>query len=176
MTVVYPCSAVKNIICFDPDTGEVFSKRKSPVKENKYTVFYELEGITDFLLHPGFTLCIMLMEVDEYRCPNDKAPLGQKKKRRRNAYASYDKHPKELIDEIYVNGLEDWLSFLPAGLPEEFTVADMVRCGMDKSTAGLVANVFRKSGVLIKTGKIGNAFVYRFGDGYENNSPYTHSL
>ena len=178
VTVVYPCSAVNNIICFDPDTGEVFSKRRSPVKCDKYTVFYELEGITDFLLHPNFRLCIMLMETDEYRCPRDKAPAGQKKKRRKNAYAAYDKRPKELLDEIYVQGLWDWLSFLPDGLPEEFTVADMAERGLNRTTAGLVANVYRKAGILIKTGTAGRAYKYKFGDvyGYEDNSTDTYPL
>lgn len=160
VTVVYPCSAVTNIICFDPDTGEVFSKRKSPVKGNRYTVFRELEGITEYLTHPNFRLCIMLMETDEYRVPQDKAPKHQKKKRRKNAYAAYDKIPRELIDEIYIENISDWLSFLPEELPAEFTTADMAERGMNIDTARLVMNVFRKADIARIVGKKGNTYVY----------------
>lgn len=160
VTVVYPCSAVKNIICFDPDTGEVSSKRKSPLKGDVYTVFRELEGITDYLLHPDFTLCIVLMETDEYRCPPEKAPPHQKKKRRKNAFSTYDRIPAALLDEIYINGLYDWLELLPEGLPEIFTTSDMAERGMKINTAQLVMNVYFKAGIVQRVGKTGNKYLY----------------
>ncbi len=161
VTVVYPCISEKNIICFDPETGEVFSKRRSPLKGDKYTVFTELEAITDYLLHPNFRLCIVFLKADEYRCPQDKAPLWQKKKRRKNAYASYDKIPTELLDEIYISGIEDWLDFLPPCLPESFTSSDMAKAGMDIMTARLVLNVFYKAGIVKREGKRGREYLYR---------------
>ena len=161
VTVVYPCAALKNIICFDPDTGEISSRRRSPLKGNRYTVFTELEGITAYLAHPNFRLCIMLMEIDELRCPPEKAPPHHRKKRRKGAYSLYDRIPKELIEEIHINDLSDWLSFLPEGLPEEFTTADMAKAGMPRPTAQLVMNTFFKAGFAERIGKRGNSYIYR---------------
>ncbi len=160
VTVVYPVDAEKYIICFDPDTGEVSSKRKSPLKGNIYTVFEELECITDYLTHPNFSLCIMLMETNEYRIPPEKAPAHLNKKRRRNSYSKYDKIPSALIDEVHIDCLSDWLAFLPEGLPDEFTTADMALLGMKRPTAQLVMNVFYKAGIAQRVGKKGNSYIY----------------
>ncbi len=164
VTVVYPVSAIKNIICFDPDTGEVFSKRRSPLKGDKYTVFAELAKIADFLRNDRFSLCVVFLETDEYRVPREKAPAYQKKKKRKNAYAAYDKIPSEIIGELHVDYFSDWLMFLPDGIPEEFTTADMEKRGMNINTARLVMNVFRKAGIVSITGKKGNSYVYRINE------------
>ena len=161
VTVVYPCAAVKHIVNYDPDSKKRISSRRSPLKADRYTVFRELESITDYLLHPNFRLCIMLTETDELRCSPEKAPPGQKKKRRKNALSVYDRIPKELIDEIYIDSPSDWRSFLPENIPDEFTTADLAAAGMDIGTARLVMNVFRKAGIAEMIGKKGNAYIYK---------------
>ncbi len=160
VTVVYPCAAVKHIVRYDPVSGSRLSSRKSPVHADRYSVFIELEGITKYLAHPNFRLCIMLMEIDELRCPKEQAPHGQRKKRRRDALALYDSIPRELIDEIHIESPADWKGFLPAAAADSFTTADLAAAGMDIGTARLVMNVFRKAGFAEVIGKKGNAFIY----------------
>ncbi|MGN0693074.1 MAG: hypothetical protein ACI4K7_12050, partial [Oscillospiraceae bacterium] len=75
-------------------------------------------------------------------------------------YAAYDKIPRELIDEIYIENISDWLSFLPEELPAEFTTADMAERGMNIDTARLVMNVFRKADIARIVGKKGNTYIY----------------
>ena len=160
VTVVYPCYAVKNIVKFDPETGKRISSRRSPQKEDRYSVFAELEGITEFLAHANFRLCIMMMEIDELRCDPEKAPSGQKKKRRKNSLAVYDRIPVSLSEELLIDSPEGWRAFLPEKIPEEFTTADLAAAGMDIGTARLVMNVFFKAGFAERIGKKGNAFIY----------------
>lgn len=158
VTVVYPVITEKNIICFDNLTGEVFSKRKSPLKGNKYTVLDELVKIPDFLLNPKLTLCIVFLKADEYRIPCENAP---KNKKRRKKYASFDKIPTDITDEVYLNDIYDYLSFfLPENIPDEFTTKDLEISGINKYTATLMANVFYKAKILNRTGKKERRYLY----------------
>lgn len=158
VTVVYPVITEKTIICFDNITGEVFSKRKSPLKGNKYTVLEELVKIPDFLLNPMLSLCIVFLKADEYRIPCENAP---KNKKRRKKYASFDKIPNDITDEVCLNGCKDYLDFfLPENIPDEFTTKDLENSGINKYTAQLLANVFYKAGIISRTGKKERRYLY----------------
>lgn len=165
VTVVYPCAATKKIICMDPSTGVISSSRRSPKKADEYTVFRELESITKHLTHPNFRLCIVLMDMDELRCPHEFVP-NQKKKRRKGAFSTYDRIPRELVREIHIDCPADWYTFLPQDIPDEFTTADLAAAGMDRDTARLVMNVFYKAGIAVRTGKRGRSYTYRKNSGY----------
>ena len=67
VTVVYPVVPKRGLCWVDPETGEIFEKRKSPKKGAVYDVFPELYKIKNQLMHPNFRLCIPLLEVADYK-------------------------------------------------------------------------------------------------------------
>lgn len=159
VTVVYPIARQKWIISIDPETGEQGRKRKSPAKGKPWDVFPELYRIKQFLSHENFRLCIVMLDVEEYRRPPETEGL---KRGRRRGYVRYDRIPLELVDEIHINCLRDWGYFIPNGLPEEFTSADLgLLSGVGRSYASYMLNVLTAAGAVKRVGKKGNSFLYR---------------
>lgn len=143
VTVVYPISLSKKIFWMDPETGECLSQRKSSKKGKEIDVLPELYGLREFLLHEGFRVCLLLMDVNEYRIPD-----GQGKDRKKRA-TKLDRYPTDLIDEIYLENAEDYRRFLPENLPSEFSSADFrIAAKCDLYTARVSLNVLSKIGLI----------------------------
>ena len=70
VTVVYPIPREKWLIWIDEESGELSSKRKSPVKGNPYSAFPELYKIKMFLKNPNLRLRLVLLDIEEYRLLN----------------------------------------------------------------------------------------------------------
>ena len=140
----------------DPETGAVSKGRLSPVKGSKYHIFPELYKIKSYLHNEHLHFCIMLLETEEYRIM---PPQG---KRRRRQKINSDKVPKTLIDEIYINCVDDYVQLLPTDLPEEFTSNDFsVAAGIPVSLAQSALNILFDTGTVIRVGKAGQAYLYR---------------
>ncbi len=157
VTVVWPCVASKRLINIDAETGEVISKRRSTVHRGEFDIFGELYSIRDLLSHPNLTVCITRIEADEYR-PSDR----KRGKRHKGANNGIERYPTALLDEVRLSGPYDYLKFIPAGLPEEFTARQFAAAaGLRDDTARSAINVLAALGITEKCGKAGNAFVYR---------------
>lgn len=157
VTVIYPIALSKKIFWLDPSTGESLSERKSPKKGKEIDVLPELYGLREFLLHENFRVCLMLLEVNEYRVPD-----GYGKDRKKRA-TKLDRYPTALIDEIYLEKAEDYLRFLPKNLPSEFSSSDFriaARC--DLFTAQRALNIFSSIGLIQPMGKKGRYKTYTF--------------
>lgn len=158
VTVVYPIARQKWIIPIDPETGEWGKKRKSPSRGKPWDVFPELYKIKQFLSHENFRLCIVMLDVEEYRRPPETEGL---KRGRRRGYVRYDRIPLELADEIHIDCLLDWGYFIPDGLPEEFTSSEFGSLsGAGRSYASFMLNVLTAAGAVTRIGKKGNSFLY----------------
>lgn len=158
VTVVHPIARQKWIIPIDPETGEQGRKRKSPARGESWDIFPELYKIKQFLSHENFRLCIVMLDVEEYRRPPETDGL---KRGRRRGYVRYDRIPVELADEIHIDCLRDWAYFIPQGLPEEFTSSDFGSLsGVGKKYASFVLNVLTAVGAVARIGKQGNSFLY----------------
>ena len=159
VTVVYPIPRQKWVISIDPETGEQGKKRKSPVKGTIYDAVPELYKIKEFLTDENFRLCIVLLDVDEYRAPPEKSGL---RRGRRRGYVRYDRIPKELVDEILISDRSDWRYFIPAGLPEEYTTKEFgALSGVGTSYASFVLNVLLAAEAVERIGKRGGAYLYK---------------
>ena len=159
VTVVYPVPRQKWIISIDPETGEQGKKRKSPVKGTIYDAVPELYKIKEFLTDENFRLCIVLLDVDEYRAPPEKTGL---KRGRRRGYVRYDRIPRELADEILIADPSDWSCFIPAGLPGEYTTKEFgTLSGVGTSYASFVLNVLLSARAVERIGKRGGAYLYK---------------
>lgn len=159
VTVVYPIPRQKWVISIDPETGEQGKKRKSPVRGTIYDAVPELYKIKEFLTDENFRLCIVLLDIDEYRAPPEKSGL---RRGRRKGYVRYDRIPRELVEEILIADRSDWRYFIPAGLPEEFTSKEFGELsGVGTSYASFVLNVLFAAEAVERIGKRGGAYLYR---------------
>ncbi len=160
VTVVYPVYVKKRIITLDGETGEIKSRRTSPLKETAYAIFSELFPIARFLKHENLSFVIMLLECDEYRIPPES--IG-KKKNRRGRLSVYDRIPTALADEIRIECPEDWSKLVPCLFDEDYTVADLARtANIPRADASVTLSALNRGGIALRTGKSGNAYKYRF--------------
>lgn len=160
VTVVYPVYVKKRIITLDGETGEVKSRRTSPLKETPYEIFRELFPISEFLTHENLSFVIMLLECDEYRIPPES--IGRKKNRR-GRLSVYDRIPTALADEIHIDRPEDWECLVPCLFEEDYTTAVLAeKAKIPRETASLALSALNRGGIAVRTGKIGNAYTYRF--------------
>ena len=155
VTVVYPIVVSKKIFWIDPSTGEYISARKSNKKGKEAEALYELYGLRDFLLHKNFRICIMLLDVNEYRAQDG---YGKDKKKRAS---KLDLVPVMLQDEFYLEKKEDYLRFLPKDLPKIFTSSDYASAsGCKLFVAQRAVNILTKIGILHVVGKDGKKNKY----------------
>ena len=158
--MVYPVYVKKVIVTLDGDTGEVKSRRTSPLKGSAYDIFTELFPISEFLLHENLSFTIMLLEADELRIPPES--IGRKKNRR-GRLSVCDRIPTALIDEVNITCPEDWQKLIPCLMDEDYTTADLAAAAnIPRQTAQLALSALQRGGVAVRTGKKGHAYTYRF--------------
>lgn len=155
VTVVYPIALSKKIFWMDPVTGECLSQRKSSKKGKEIDALFELYGLRKFLLHDRFRICLLLLDVNEYRILD-----GQGKDKKKRA-TKLDRYPTALIDEIYLENKKDYLRFLPKDLPKVFTSSDFCRLSKCKLfVAQRALNILTKLGIFCVIGKEGRKNKY----------------
>lgn len=155
VTVVYPIASTKWIIWLDETTGEFTNKRKSPKKGSMYEAFFELYKIKSLLTHENFRLCLVLIDIEEYRLLNGWSTDKKKGSSR------YERIPTNLIDEIYINDITEYKQLIPQGLPEQFTAKDFKTASkLTLSRSQTALNVLNHIGAIKHIGKQGRAFLY----------------
>ncbi|MBR6769685.1 MAG: hypothetical protein IKM28_00295 [Lachnospiraceae bacterium] len=155
VTLVYPMPHIKWLIWMDEETGELSKRRKSPVTGNVYKAFGELYRIKEFLNEENLHFRFPLVDIEEYRLLN-----GWSRDRKKGS-CRYDRIPVALFDEVVIEDRKDYLSFLPDGLTEEFTSADLAKtAGISRKAAGLTLHILAYVGVVVKTGKRGRSYTY----------------
>jgi hypothetical protein len=122
VTIVYPIPHVKWLYWIDEESGEISTKRKSPKKGNPYQAFIELYKIRSFLGNVNLRLRIDLIDMEEYRLLN-----GWSRDKKKGS-DRFDRIPLDLIDEVCIDRREDYMQFVPADIPDEFTAKDFASC------------------------------------------------
>lgn len=154
VTVVYPVPAKKTVI-WVTEEGETTPPRKSPLKPTAGQVLWELYPLRELLSHPHLRLCVLVLEVEEYRLLN-----GWSKDKKRGS-TRFDRMPISLLEEVWIHGPEEYGRLLPEGLPAFFTSRELGKAvGLSPKKASLAANVLRNLGVIRQVGKQGRAFLY----------------
>lgn len=158
VTVVHPIPYNKWLIPIDPETGEQGKKRRSPKRGSPYEIFPELYKIKSFLRDKNLTICIVMLDIEEYRRPPESGGL---RRGRRKGFTRYDRIPIDIHDEIYFSSAGDWLYFVPNGLEENFTSKDFAAMtGINARLAQLVLNILTEVGAVERVGKVGNSYLY----------------
>ncbi len=155
VTVVHPLLGQKWISWLCPATGEVRSRKKSPLHETPLHAIAQLRPYVDLLGSPRFSLCLPVLEVDEYRLLD-----GWSRDQKRGSHR-YELMPMALQHVCRLRERADYLALLPADLPAEFTARAFGKLtrlrGYDLYNA---LAVFESLGAVAKIGKVGNAALY----------------
>lgn len=153
VTLVYPVARNTMIETYATD-GSLKSRRKSPRHGTVYQLFDELTAITHLLNNDRFAIEVVHADVLETRIADGTGSWRRKGVRK-------DERKLACIHEhVRFSGLADYAGLVPAGLDEEFTVAELALHGAGRH-AGKMAWVLRKCGVLELAGKRGRAYLYR---------------
>lgn len=159
VTIVHPIPHTKWLCWIDEETGTVTNRRKSPKTGTYYDAFYELYKIKPYLSHPNLHLCLVLIDMEEYRLLNG---WGRNKKR---GSTRYDRIPVKLVEECYIGSPAEYGHILPDNLPSPFTSKDFTKkAKISQRTANLTLNILHSIGAVTRVGKQGNAFLYTLSD------------
>jgi hypothetical protein len=155
VTIVYPIPYTKWIRWVNPQTGEISPPRKSPRKGTPYAIFPELYKIKDFLLEPNLSLRIEMINLEEYKY------LDGWSTDRRKGSTRCDRIPTELVEEIIISKASDYELLIPAVLEEHFSSKDYKKAsGLPLHTAQTALNILYYVGVVDRSGKKGNSYLY----------------
>jgi hypothetical protein len=156
LRLVYPIASKKWIIRRDPHGDGFLSRRRSPVRGTIYHLFHELVRFPHLLAEPNISLDVVLTEEEEYRS------YGQTRRRRRWRWIADDRRLLQIVDSYHFAAPPDLAALIPASLPESFTTADLAAAlNQNRSLAQKMAYCLRKIGLLVASGKAGNAVLYR---------------
>ena len=164
VTVVHPIALTKTVFWMNPETGECISQRKSNKKGKVIDILPELYGLRQFLSNEKFRVCVMLLDVNEYRILDG---YGKDKKKRAT---KLDRYPTALVDEIYLGCAEDYRRFLPGDLPKEFASSDFrIAAKCDTYTMQRSLNILSQLGIVECIGRKGRQKAYIISNKSENS-------
>ncbi len=158
--LVYPISQEKWIVRWDKD-GRLQSRRKSPKRGRWEDIFNEMMRIPHLMLHPNLTVTLLLIKQDEIWRNDGKGSW------RRKRWSIYDHRLLSVVEKRSVGTAEEWLSFLPKGMPPLFTNQELATAvffpkpnKQQLKLAQKMSYTLRHAGLLSVVGKKGNAHLY----------------
>ena len=99
--------------------GRTITEKKKPFNRQCIPGFSWAIPDKSYLPNENLHFIFPLVDMEEYRLLN-----GWSKDRKKGS-CRYDRIPLSLYDEVVVAKKEDYLQFLPEGLPQDFTVKDL---------------------------------------------------
>jgi hypothetical protein len=156
VTIVYPVPRTKWIRWVNPQTGEISPPRKSPKTGSPYSIFPELYKIKDFLMNPNLNICIVLLNLEEYRYLDGWSSDGKKGSTR------CDGIPVDIIEEVNIQGIADYHRLIPNQMEEPFTTRDYKNASkLPLHHSQTALNILSYIGVVDRVGKKGKAYLYK---------------
>jgi hypothetical protein len=141
---------------FDPETGELEKRNRSPKKGTYYHAFKELYKIRPYLRDPNLRIKLILLEIEEYRLRDGWGRGGKRGSHR------HDSVPTRILGETLLTQPMDYMQFIPYPLDEPFTSKELAKaCGAGRQSFSTAALLLTELGVLKRVGKKGNAYLYR---------------
>ncbi|MDO5131578.1 MAG: hypothetical protein Q4D81_01190 [Eubacteriales bacterium] len=159
--VVYPLPAQKWVVWVDPEDGSLIKRNRSPFRGSFYHAFRELYRLRPFLSDPRLSFELLLIDMEEYRLLD-----GWSRDKKRGSHR-YERIPLRLVDRMLLTCPQDYMQFVPDGLPEPFTSADFSKKAGIRAARGQGSGVstilllLTELGVLERVGKKGSAWLYR---------------
>ena len=132
--------------------------RKSPKRGSIFSIFEELVSIPTLLDHPNLTLDVALVSVTKVQAVAPRARRG------RGGFRTVDRQLREVLDVRRFRDTDDLAELLPAGLPSEFTTADIARrAHVSRALAQQMAFCYRALGVIHQVGRTKTGIRYKRG-------------
>lgn len=155
VTVVHPLLCEKHISWMDPETGEVTSRRRSPLREAPLHGIAQLAPFLPYLCDPRFSLMLPMITAEEFRLLDGWGKGGKRGSHR------YELIPVALTEVHRLASREDYLAHFPPGLPDTFTAKEFAKRTKLRSFALYDAlAVFEHLGAIRRDGKRGRAVLY----------------
>jgi hypothetical protein len=155
LRLVYPIPLEKWIVRLPVESDQLPARRKSPRRGRLVDVFRELVRIPHLVAQPNFSLEVLMTREEEIR-RND--GLGSW---RRQGWSIVDRRLLEVVSRVVLETPSDFVAFLPASLPEQFTNRELAgELGITRSLASKTAYSLRSMGLVDVTGKRGKAYLY----------------
>ena len=127
VTLVIPVIGQRKLMWIDPESGEVTPGRTTKKGGSLFDALCELGGISDLLTHRNLSVCVVMLDVCDYKLLDGR---GERKKLKAT---KFDRIPENLVEEVYINIPEDYLQLMPVDFPKNFTAADMQKFTKKKS-------------------------------------------
>jgi hypothetical protein len=152
--VVHPVAVETTIVRID-EHGVVRSRRRSPLRGCRLSLFGELVALPAVAAHPSLTFEVVLVRVEEHRVD---AP---RTRRRRKPWQVVDRILVELVDVQTYGGAAGLGSVLPASLGEPFTTLELAQMlEIPRELAQRIAYTLRKAGIIEAAGRHGRGVEY----------------
>ena len=152
--IVHPIPVEKWIVKMD-DGGQVVSRRKSPRRGIAADLFAELVSFPGLIADPRLTVELLMIAAEELR------RFDPTRAWRRRGWVVEERRLVEVRDRLVIDSPHDLVMLLPAGLPAEFTTAELAALlGRPRRLAQQMAFCLRHVNVIEPVGKVGNAAVY----------------
>ena len=152
--VIYPVIAGKYIELYDT-SGVLLHKRKSPRKGSEWDLFKALIYAPLLPLHKNFVIELAMVESVERRTDDGKGSW------RRKGISIADRSLDTWRSSLVLSKPKDYYRFIPFKKSQPFTVRSLAeKASVDTALARKALYVLTKMGLVQRTGRQGNAFVY----------------
>ncbi len=154
--LIYPVARKKWIVRLEDDGRTERTRRKSPKKGRVEDVFRELVRFPGLVLHPNFTLEVLLVHAEQVLINDGRGSW------RRKGWSIHDHRLLEVVEAVTLATPADFRALLPPSLPESFTVKDLAgTLNLRANLAQKMAYCLRHMGAIEQTGKRGRSYLYR---------------
>ena len=155
VTVVHPVVRRKYLSWIDPDTGKTTPARRSPRVGSFTDGGKELVYLLPLLSHPNLTVRLVLMDAEEQRLADGWGSGGKRGSHRAVLL------PLSVEDTLTLTCPADYAALIPAALSDTFTAAEFGKAAkMQGRNLNGTLKVLLDRGVITRTGKEGNAWIY----------------
>jgi hypothetical protein len=160
LALVHPVASERWIVRVDPD-GVVIGRRRSPKRGQHLDLFDELVAFPELVAHPNFRIELVMVREEEIRGP---IPAGVRYRYPRQ-WRRLDRRLLEVVEIVRIDTPGDLLGLLPAGVPDQFTSADIAAAsGRPKRLATRTAYCLQRAGATHCTGSLGRLRLYEMNE------------
>ena len=154
--LVYPIPTEKWILSISGGGDTVLGRRKSPKHGRVTDVFQELIRIPKLVQHPNFTLEVLLIREEVVWREDGRGSW------RRKGRSIADRRLLEVITQFVFARPGDFRVFLPADLPQIFTVSDLAKLSKQpRNHVRKMVYCLREMGVIELVGKRSRELAYQ---------------
>ena len=155
LRLVFPIALEKWITRLGSDGTTTIGRRRSPKKRSIFEVFKELVSIPGLILNPRFSLEVLLIREEEFRCDDGKGSW------RRRGWSICDRELIEVVSRHVFQTPKDFLKLLPRKLEKPFSTLELASAiEQPHWLAQKMAYCLRHMGAIQVKGKRGNALLY----------------